>query len=94
MKKIMDINDVFELPGHGVILSGTNPDMDAMSKEDIHLKIGKTVIVRLPDGQERNLEVKEIDAPSSLIGKRNINISIGHALKVSDLQLGSSVWSP
>jgi hypothetical protein len=35
MKMVMQILDFFELPGLGVIISGTNSDLDSLTNEQI-----------------------------------------------------------
>jgi hypothetical protein len=92
MRKIMEVTDVFELPEHGVIISGVNPELDSLSKAEIRRLIGQRVTIRSPEGGKIDLEINDIDAPSSLIGRRNIQICVGFSVGVSDLKVGSVVY--
>jgi hypothetical protein len=92
MRKILEITDIFELPEHGVIISGVNPELDSLSKAEIKKLIGRRVTIRFPEEGETELEVKDIDAPSSLIGRKNIQICLGFSVNVSDLKVGSTVY--
>ena len=93
MREIMKVQDAFVVPGLGLVISGTNPELDDLDSNQIKSLIGDFVLIRSPNGKEMQFKMCGVDASASLIGKKNINISLGEGAKLSDIAIDSMVYS-
>jgi len=88
----MKILDYFQHPKLGVIVSTANPKFDNLSNEEIQKIIGDEIVIFDADSQKKkSVKVSLVDIATSLIGKKNINICLSDAIKLSDLKLGSEI---
>lgn len=88
----MKILDYFEHPKLGVIVSTANPKLDNLSNEEIQKLIGDEIVIFDADSQEKkSVKVSLVDIATSLIGKKNINICLSDAIKLSDIKLDSEI---
>lgn len=86
----MKILDYFEHPQWGVIVSTANPEFDNLSNDQIQLLIGDEIVILDPDSRgKKSVKVSRIEIATSLIGKKNINICLSDAIKLSDLKPNS-----
>ncbi len=92
MHEVMLIIDKFMLPDLGVVISGVNPNFDTLEKEKIEKLIGKSIVIRKPNGSEATVKVKGVDVASSLLGKKNISIQLGGPIQLEDLEVHSTVY--
>ena len=92
MHEVMNIIDKFKISDLGVVISGVNTNFDTLEKEKIEKLIGKSIIIRNPNGSETKVKVKGIDISSSLIGKKNISIHLGDTIQLEDLEVNSTVY--
>jgi hypothetical protein len=90
MKAIMKIEDSFLIKKTGLIVSGVNPQIDALSKNEVKAEIGTKVRIVLPSGEEVNANVREIAISDSLVGNKNISIALGG---VTEIDRGSLLYS-
>jgi hypothetical protein len=93
MKIVMQILDFFELPGLGVIISGTNSDLDSLSNEQIEKYIGNEVLIQKADNSLIEVDGVKVDIGTSLIGRKNIHICLAENIKLSDLERNATVLS-
>jgi hypothetical protein len=76
MKPIITVYDVIEIPNKGVVLGGINQQLDSLSIGDIRQLVGSEIEVRNSNGTVLKSPVIDVDASSSLVGKKNIFILI------------------
>ena len=92
MHEVMNIIDKFKISDLGVVISGVNTNFDTLEKEKIEKLIGKSIIIRNPNGSEIKVKVKGIDIASSLIGKKNISIHLEDTIQLENLEVNSTVY--
>ena len=88
---MMKILDYFQHPKLGVIVSTANPKFDNLSNEEIQKIIGDEIVILAADSQKKSVKVSLVDIATSLIGKKNINICLSDAIKLSDIKLDSEI---
>jgi hypothetical protein len=93
MKKVMQICDMLELPGLGVIISGTNSELDSLTNEQIEKYIGNEVLIQKADNSSIVVDGVKVDIGTSLIGRKNIHICLAESIKLSDLERNAIVLS-
>ena len=86
------IQDWFEHPNFGVIVSIANPELDQLSKGEIKDRIGNLIAILNNDTQEKKLiEVYQVEVSTSIIDKKNVHICLGNLIKLSDIKPNSSI---
>ena len=93
MKAIMKIEDSFTIAKAGLIVSGVNSQIDALSKDEVKAEIGTQVRIVLPSGEKIDTTVREVLISESLIGKKNISIALGEMNGVTQIDRGSLLYS-
>jgi hypothetical protein len=81
MKKIMQILDIFEVEGKGVVIGGNNSDLDSMSNEEISQYIGKFIELQSLTGSKIKTEVLNIELSESLTGAKSIFLLLPQNIK-------------
>jgi len=90
----MKIEDSFLIEEIGLIVSGINYQVDALSKDEVKSEIGTKVRIVLPGGKEVvDANVREVLISDSLIGKKNISIALGEINGVTEIDRGSLLYS-
>ena len=86
------IQDWFEHPDVGVIISIANPKLDKLSNDEIENLVGDCVVIKNPDSQKtKKAKVSDIRITNSIIDKKNINICLGNSIKLSDIKPNSDL---
>jgi hypothetical protein len=94
MKEVMKIEDSFLIEKTGLIVSGINYQVDALSKDEVKAEIGTKVRIVLPGGKEVvDANVRDVLISDSLIGKKNISIALGEINGVTEIDRGSLLYS-
>jgi len=93
MKAVMKIEDSFLIAKTGLIVSGVNSEIDALSKDEVKAEIGTLVRIVLPNGEEIDTQVREVLISDSLVGKKNISIALGEINGVTKIDKGSMLYS-
>ncbi|MEN8220214.1 MAG: hypothetical protein ABFS56_28460 [Pseudomonadota bacterium] len=93
MKAVMKIEDSFLIKKTGLIVSGVNSQVDALSKNEVKAEIGTKVRIVLPSGEEVDANVREIAISDSLVGKKNISIALDEINGVTEIERGSLLYS-
>ena len=89
----MPIFDYFELPEKGVIVSGSNVKLNGMSVEEIKNLFSPNIVIQLSDGKKVQAHIDAIDVSRSLIDQVNVSLCLGKSVRVSDLGVGSKIFS-
>ncbi|TQV86825.1 hypothetical protein [Aliikangiella coralliicola] len=92
MKQIMKVEDSFSTNEAGVIISGVNPEFDSLEPAEIKKYIGSKVRIVSNDGQELEANVRDVAISESLVGKKNISISLGEIKDVEKIGRGSIIY--
>jgi hypothetical protein len=92
MNEIMKVCDVFK-HSRGLIITGVNPSLDALSREQINDLIGERIKITNPNGVEVFSKVVATEVSSSLIGKKNISILLDEEVDANSVSLGAGVIS-
>ena len=86
------IQDWFEHPNVGVIISIANPKLDKLSNDEIRNLVGDCVVIKNTDSQEtKQAKVFDIRITNSIIDKKNINICLGNSIKLSNIEPNSNL---
>lgn len=86
------IQDWFEHPDFGVIVSIANPELDKLSNNEIKNLVGDRVAILDTNSHEKKwAKVSEIEIASSIIDKKNVSISLGNSIKLSDIKPNSDL---
>ena len=86
------IQDWFEHPDFGVIISIANPELDQLSKDEIKDLVGDCIaILDTETQQERWIQVSQVEVSTSIIDKKNINICLSNSIKLSEIKPSSSI---
>jgi hypothetical protein len=93
MKAVMKIEDSFLIAKTGLIVSGVNSEIDALSKDEVKAQIGTVVRIVLPNGEEIDTQVREVLISDSIVGKKNISIALGEMKGVTKIDKGSVLYS-
>ena len=94
MKEVMKIEDSFLIEETGLIVSGINYQVDALSKDEVKAEIGTKVRIVLPSGKEViDANVREVLISDSLIGKKNISIALCEINGMTEIDRGSLLYS-
>lgn len=93
MKVVMKIEDSVRLDKTGLIVSGVNSQIDALSKEEVKAEIGTQVRIVLPSGEKIDTHVREVLISDSLVGKKNISIALGEIHGITKIARGSLLYS-
>ncbi|WP_437894614.1 hypothetical protein [Sorangium sp. So ce124] len=93
MKKVMTIHDVWEFSHvDGVVAAGTNADFDAMDRRRVEaLLCGREVVVILASGAVARLIPAGVHVSESIVGKKNILLTMPRFISKTDLVVGSDV---
>lgn len=75
MQEVMIIEDVFELPNLGLVISGNGKSVSHLKIPEIEALISKGIEL-FSNGIKFPVEVRNLDISSSLVGQVNINIAI------------------
>ena len=86
------IQDWFEHPDFGIIVSITNPELDKLSKDEIKDIVGDCIaILDAETQQERWIQVSQVEVSTSIIDKKNVHICLGNSIKLSDIKPDSDI---
>ena len=86
------MQDWFEHPDFGVIVSIANLELDELSDDEIRNLVGDRVAILDTDSQEKKwIEVSDIEIASSIIDKKNVHICLGRSIKLSEIKPNSSI---
>ncbi|MEM7725864.1 MAG: hypothetical protein AAF208_05760 [Cyanobacteria bacterium P01_A01_bin.45] len=86
------IQDWFEHPDFGVIVSIANPELDKLSNDQIRNIVGDRVVIQHTNSQEKKwAKVSEVEIANSIIDKKNVNICLGNSIKLSEIKPSSSI---
>ena len=86
------IQDWFEHPDFGIIVSIANPELDQLSKDEIKDLVGDCIaILDAETQQEKRIQVSQVEVSTSIIDKKNINICLGSSIKLSDIKPNSNI---
>ena len=86
------ILDWFEHDKFGVIVSIASPELDKLSNDEIKDLVGDCVVIQNTDSQDRKLaKVFDLSIANSIIDKKNVNISLGNSIKLSEIKPSSSI---
>lgn len=86
------IQDWFEHDKFGVIVSIASPELDKLSNDEIKDLVGDCVVIQNTDHQDRKLaKVLDLSIANSIINKKNVNISLGNSIKLSEIKPSSSI---
>lgn len=86
------IQDWFEHPDFGVIVSIANPELDKLSNDEIKSLVGDRVAILNTNYHEKKwAKVSKIEIANSIIDKKNVNISLGNSIKLSDIKPNSDI---
>ena len=89
-EKLYKIQDWFEHDKFGVIVSIASPELDKLSNDEINKLVGDCVVIQNTDSQEtKQAKVFDISISNSIIDKKNLNISLGNSIKLSDIKPNS-----
>ncbi|MDJ0746930.1 MAG: hypothetical protein QNJ32_26795 [Xenococcaceae cyanobacterium MO_167.B27] len=91
-EKLYKIQDWFEHDKFGVIVSIASPELDKLSNDEIKNLVGDCVVIKNTDSQEtKQAQVFDISISNSIIDKKNVNISLGNSIKLSDIKPNSDI---
>jgi hypothetical protein len=93
MKQIMKIEDSFSTKEAGVIVSGINSEFDSFDFVTIKQLIGEKVRIIEQNGQELEVDVRDVAINESLVGKKSISIAFGEIKGVEQFDRGGSVYT-
>ena len=86
------IQDWFEHPDFGVIVSITSPELDKLSKDEIKDLVGDYIaILDAETQQEKKIQVSQVEVSTSIIDKKNVNICLGNSIKLSEIKPNSNI---
>ena len=86
------IQDWFEHPNFGVIVSIANPELDKLSDDKIKNLVGDCIaILDVETQQKKWTQVSQVEVSTSIIDKKNINICLGSSIKLSDIKPNSNI---
>jgi|GEM_PF-1673834 len=86
------IQDYFELPDLGVVISIANPTLDKLSNNAIKDLISNRIAIVNSDTQkQKRIEVSDIDIATSIIDKKNVHICLGNSIKLSEIKPNSDL---
>ena len=86
------IQDWFEHPNVGVIISIANHKLDKLSNDEIRNLVGDCVVIKNTDSQKtKQAKVFDIRITNSIIDKKNINICLGNSIKLSNIEPNSNL---
>ncbi len=86
------IQDWFEHPDFGIIVSIANPKLDQLSKDEIKDLVGDCIAILDAETQrERWIQVSQVEVSTSIIDKKNVNICLGNSIKLSEIKPSSSI---
>ena len=86
------IQDSFEHPESGFIVSIANSELDKLSNDEIRNLVGNRVAILKTDSQEKKwIEVSDIEIANSIIDKKNVSICLGNSIKLSDIKPNSNL---
>ena len=89
----MPIFDFFELPEMGVIVSGSNAELNDMSTEEIKSLFSHDIVIQRSDGKKVQAHIDAIDVSRSLIDQVNVSLCLGKSVRAADLGIGSKIFS-
>ena len=76
----------------GVIVSIASPELDKLSDNKIKNLIGDYITILDTDAQEKTrVKVSDISISNSIVDKKNINISLGNSIELSEIQPNSNI---
>ena len=86
------IQDWFEHPDFGVIVSIANPELDQLSKDEIKDLVGDCIaILDAETQQEKLIKVSQVEVSTSIIDKKNVHICLGNSIELSDIKPNSEI---
>ena len=90
----MAIRDVQDLPGKGVAAVGANPELDALSMDEIICRIPDEVLIEAPEGREARARVVDKEVTASIVDQKNIAILLALPLEKTILEVGGRLRAP
>lgn len=86
------IQDWFEHPNFGVIVSIANPELDKLSDDKIKNLVGDCIaILDVETQQKKWTQVSQVEVSTSIIDKKNVHICLGNSIKLSDIKPSSGI---
>jgi hypothetical protein len=86
------IQDRFQHHEFGVIVSIASPELDELSDNKIKNLIGDCIAILDTDSQEKTwVKVFDISISNSIIDKKNISISLGNSIELSEIKPNSNI---
>ncbi len=86
------IQDWFQHDKLGVIVSIASPELDKLSNNEIKNLVGDRVAILDSISLEKKwAKVFDISISNSIIDKKNVNISLGNSIKLSDIKPDSDI---
>ena len=86
------IQDWFEHPDFGVIISIASSELDKLSEDEIKNKIGILIAILDRETQQKKwIQVSNIEIATSIVDKKNVHICLGDLIKLSEIKPNSSI---
>ncbi len=86
------IQDWFEHPNFGIIVSIANPQLDKFSKDEIKGLVGDCIAILDAETQQKKwIQVSQVEVSTSIIDKKNVHICLGNSIKLSDIKPNSDI---
>ncbi|NEU25007.1 hypothetical protein G3M74_02390 [Paenibacillus polymyxa] len=93
MKKIMVASLTFNSKDEGIIIVGTNKELDHLTYSEIKKSIGDKILIKNEDQNKVILNVSSIQISTSMAERKNIGICIGKLASPDLVQVGASIYS-
>jgi hypothetical protein len=90
---LFKVTGSFEVKNTGIVIGGTNPQLDELSHTKIRSLIGESILIVDLEGNELFFDVISVQISNSIINKKNIGICIGYPENAHLLKIGSVVYS-
>ena len=91
--KILDVQDVFDIPEIGFVIVGTNPAFDDCEVSEIKNLVSKQINIISPDKRRVAAEVKSVEVSTSLTGEKSLAIKLLNKPRDLEIALGCTVES-
>jgi hypothetical protein len=91
---ILNIHDVIVVKGKGLVIAGTNPQLDNLSNKEIVELVGNQIEIHSLAGQVANYQVLGVEISTSISGGKNIFILLPESVMKNDIKLNSTVYVP
>lgn len=86
------IQDWFELPDFGVIVTIVSPELDKLSDDEIkNLVSDRVAFLDSTSHTKKWAKVSRIEIANSIIDKKNVSFCLGNSIKLSDIKPNSDL---